>query len=54
MLFRSKHYKGLFARAIALSDTAPTSPTEAVDIARAAGYDVSLDDDTLIFRVPEN
>lgn len=50
----NKHYKGLFARAIALSDTAPTSPTEAVDIARAAGYDVSLDDGTLIFRVPEN
>ena len=50
----NKHYKGLFARAIALSDTTPTSPTEAVDIARAAGYDVSLDDDTLIFRVPEN
>lgn len=50
----NKHYKGLFARAIALSDTAPSSPTEAVDIARAAGYNVSLDDGTLIFRVPEN
>lgn len=50
----NKHYKGLFARTIALADTAPTSPTEAVDIARAAGHDVSLDDGTLIFRFPEN
>lgn len=50
----NKHYKGLFARTIALSDDAPSTPSEAVDIARAAGHDVTLDDGTLIFRVPEN
>lgn len=50
----NKHYKGLFARTIALADEAPASAADAVDIARAAGHDVTLDGGTLIFRVPEN
>lgn len=50
----NKHYKGLFARAIALADRAPETAAEAVEIARAAGHDVTLSDETLVFRVPSD
>lgn len=48
----NKHYKGLFARAVAKADRAPDTPAEAAELARAAGHDVRLVDGTLIFRVP--
>lgn len=49
----NKHYKGLFARAVALADRAPESAAEAVEIGRVAGHDITLaEDGQLIFRVP--
>lgn len=50
----NKHYKGLFARALARATEIPTNAHEAVEIGRAAVFNLTLDDGGLTFHVPAN